>query len=110
MIQRNKDYCGYISMENLTPHKAYQMYDIKHTEHEIYGGGELAFVMTNLKAKQRVQLPGKYLKEFTQEQINGWYKDVAAKKYPYVIFREKLPDKSFKVDILPDGKQNLHMC
>ena len=88
----------------MTPNKAYRIYKIVHTTHEKYGEGELAFIEAADKVKSRVQLPSKYLKDLSDEQIKVWYDDVEKKHFPFLIYRETLPDKSFKINVVEYSK------
>lgn len=93
-------------MNNLTPNRAYKIYQLKHTTHEKYGEGELAFVETNTGLKQRVQLPTKYLRDLTDEEIQCWYSDILNNLCPYLVFRQQLIDTSFEIDIFQRSKNS----
>ncbi|XP_052127741.1 uncharacterized protein LOC127750331 [Frankliniella occidentalis] len=100
VLERNASYFGYISTSSLQPNKAYKIVKLIHTNHVSYGEGELAFVLGGKGERWKTQLPSKYLSTFMPEDIEIVRSDVLGNKNPYLVFRQVLADKSFKIDFI----------
>lgn len=91
-------------MSLLEPNKAYMVMDLKATSHEKYGEGLLSFLQGRNNSSWRSQFPPKYLAAFSAEDIQDLRAEITKKNYPFLIFREVLMDKSFKIDLAPHCK------
>ena len=83
---------------------AYQMDGLVATDHSQYGKGQQAYLTSGKGQKWRTQLPGKYLASLDSSDIEKFKADIAAKKNPYLIYREKMEDNSYRIDIIEKSK------
>ncbi|KAK3921224.1 Protein N-terminal glutamine amidohydrolase [Frankliniella fusca] len=103
VLDKNATHCGFLSMRQLEPNKPYQMTNLVHTTK--YGSGELAYLKTSKNTCWKVQLPTKYLKTLNPEDIDTFKADIERRAFPYLIFREVMPDNSFHMDIVEDSPE-----
>ncbi|KAK3917492.1 3-hydroxy-3-methylglutaryl coenzyme A reductase 1 [Frankliniella fusca] len=96
---RNANYFGYVSTASLDQNKAYLMSKLIHTSHSRYGEGELVF-LSGKNQQWKTQVPTKYLSTMSNEEIEEIRKDVESGKNPHYIFRNKMADGSFRVDLI----------
>lgn len=101
VASKNANHCGYVSMSALEPNKPYMITELKATNHAKYGDGLLSFLKGKNNTMWRSQFPPKYLSNFTEDDIKSLREQITEKKYPFLIFREVLADKSFKIDLAP---------
>lgn len=94
-------------MSALTPHKAYKVIAITDTTHLEWGPGKALTVVQGgpgVPRKWKSQLPKKYLKSLAQNYLDDLLKDISKKRYPYVVYRETMLDRSFRIDLLQYSK------
>jgi len=102
--EANDQWVGYINIAKLTPNKAYLMLGITPTNHSSYGPGQQAVVQGKDGRKWRTQLPGKYLAQLSKEHLEQFKEDIRMGSSPYLIFREKMIDNSYRIDIVENSK------
>ncbi|KAK3916902.1 Aldo-keto reductase family 1 member C4 [Frankliniella fusca] len=96
----NKDWVGYVNITILEPNKAYKMLNIQETNHKDFGPGQQATIEAHDGRKWRTQLPGKYLAQLTKEDIQSMKQDILNEKNVFLVFREVMIDKSYRIDII----------
>jgi len=99
----NKDWVAYVNIAKLELNKVYRILGIVATSHEYFGPGQQATVTLKNGPKYRTQLPGKYLAQMSQEDIDSIKTDILIGKNPYLIYREQLPDNSYRLDLVEKG-------
>ncbi|XP_052130754.1 uncharacterized protein LOC127751348 [Frankliniella occidentalis] len=86
-------------MAQLTPNMPYKILNLVESNHPEYGKGQQATIVTSKGQKCRTQLPGKYLREISPEDVKQIKSDVMNGKDIYPVFREKTVDGSFRIDL-----------
>lgn len=103
MQNANMTWAGRVSLSLLTPNKAFKIVAINDTDHPTYGPGKLMTIVQGgggVPKKWNTQIPKKYLSTLSEEKIHQLLHDISKKRYPFVIYRETMLDKSFRIDIL----------
>lgn len=95
----NKEWIPFTSMAKLTPNMPYKILGLVETNHPEYGKGQQATIVTSKGQKCRTQLPGKYLREISPEDVKQIKSDVMNGKDIFLVFREKMVDGSFRIDL-----------
>lgn len=94
----------FISLKLLAPNKLYKILGIVDSEHKDFGKGKRAHLEAKDGKQYRAQLPGKYLRDMSEDDINTFKADAAKGNNPYLIFREVMADNSFRIDVVQKCK------
>lgn len=95
----NRGWVGFTNIGKLEANKAYKMLGITETNHAEYGPGQQATIEAHDGKKWRTQLPGKYLAQLTKDDITFMKKDILNHKNVFLVFRERMIDNSYRIDI-----------
>ncbi|KAJ1518829.1 hypothetical protein ONE63_011561 [Megalurothrips usitatus] len=87
------------TFQNWSPPVPYKILGITAINHAQYGPGQQATIQAPSGKKWRTQLPGKYLAQLSKEDIAFIVKDIIDKKNVFLVFREKMIDNSYWIDI-----------
>jgi len=83
---------------------AYKICNIQKITHPVRGLDYWAFICTKTSTIVKIHLPRKYLFKLSDEQISQLMVDIETGHNPYIIFREKLLDDSYRLDLVEKSK------